>query len=83
MYCDLAGFHGAAAGAQRQHYGRRRCYNLFWRLRVTATGRHDRRLFPFPYEFLGRAATRIINEVPASTASSTNHLQTSRPDRAG
>ena len=50
---------------------------MCWPSRRDVGRRHDRRLLPFDMAFLGRVATRIINEVRASTASST----TSRPSR--
>ena len=61
---DLAGLRRAAAGADRRRDGRRPHLRL--RLRAARRHlrrRHDRRLLPFDMAFLGRAATRIINEV--------------------
>jgi hypothetical protein len=50
---------------------------------VTSTHGMIADYFPFPHEFLGRTATRIINEVRGINASSTTSLPNPRYDRVG
>ena len=62
---DLAGLRGAAAGPHRRRDGRRRAPTIMSaRLRaVTSTDGMTADVFPFDAAFLGRVATRIVNEV--------------------
>ena len=61
---DLAGFRRAAAGAHRRRHGRRPHLRHVLGLRaVTSVDGMTADFFPFDMAFLGRVATRIINEV--------------------
>ena len=60
----LAGLRGAAPGSHRRRHGRRpHIRPCAGPSRRDVCRRHDSRLLPFDMAFLGRVATRIINEV--------------------
>jgi GMP synthase PP-ATPase subunit len=59
-----------------------RTYDFALALRaVTSVDGMTADYYPFSHEFLGETATRIINEVRASTGVLRHHLETARHDR--